>query len=305
MPAWRAGRAWVLGLVGVGLWWTQPELGEAGPPLIALALLAGLPHGAVDHQLAEFAPHWRGWRGQVSFHAVYVLSVLIVLAGWALTPVAGLLLLLLSAAWHFGESDLLHLPPEIRSTSHALGRGALIVLAPMLLEPEAAMTLFASVSGKPWGTVLPLPTGVLGPLMAAAIVGWHLWTLSKVQGASRKQALTDAVGIALLVCGGGPMLGFALYFTLWHTPDHFAAVARSRRGTDRAGWRQIAWDAAPRTLVALAGMVLLVAVVDPSLWARFTVWVVAALTLPHALVVHLASSARALGAESVTAPARS
>ena len=105
----RAWRSVALAVVGTALGMWRPDLGARGSFLLVLALLVGVPHGALDHRLAKQWQGWRDVRGQVGFHAVYLVGVCAALFGWVIAPAAGLLLLLATSAWHFGESDLLHL----------------------------------------------------------------------------------------------------------------------------------------------------------------------------------------------------
>ena len=79
-------RAGALMVVGVAIWLSGLDPNEWGPWMFGIALLVGLPHGALDHVLAE---HWRGWRGlkgQVRFHIAYLASMIGILAAWFLHP---------------------------------------------------------------------------------------------------------------------------------------------------------------------------------------------------------------------------
>ena len=69
------------------------------PLVMAMALLVGLPHGALDHQVA--AQRWASWRGgwgQVAFHTTYLMLCGMVVMLWWLVPLAALCLLYTSDA---------------------------------------------------------------------------------------------------------------------------------------------------------------------------------------------------------------
>lgn len=285
----RAWRSVALAVVGTALGIWRPDLGARGSFLFAVALIVGLPHGALDHRLAHMWGGWRSLRGQLGFHAVYLVGVVVALLGWVLVPAAGLVLLLATSAWHFGESDLLHLSRKLRRPSVVWSRGLMIVMGPFLAHPDEAARLFAEVAGPGTPLAAVLPSAELGTALAFGLVVVHgaLVAASGRDFEEQSLALLDVLGVAFLTLGGGPVVGIGLYFLLWHTPDHFASVLRHETARG-AGLRTILADAAPRTAVSLVGLLVLAWWVDPSLWTRWIVWGVGCLALPHALIVHFA-----------------
>lgn len=243
------------------------------PLVMALALLAGLPHGALDHQVA--AQRWAAWRGgwgQVAFHGTYLMLSAMVVLLWWLVPMAALLLFLAASAWHFGESDLLHLPE--RSTSAVISRGLLLIAAPLLAWPE---TSSASLSGLGHGVAVAMPQEV-GMLLALSIAVLHQWHMQGAPDTDRYAALA----LSVLLIGGGPLFGLGLYFCLWHTPDHFRQLAR----TLSCNPGHLARAALPRTLGAAVLLVIGAWLTAPAHWLTVIIQLTAALTIPHALVVH-------------------
>jgi len=261
----RLGRAGLVAALGVGLVVCRPDAGTWGPALLAASLLAGLPHGALDHALADTWWSARHRREQVGFHVGYLVVTAAVLGVWWLSPRAGLLSFLAISAWHFGESDLLHLPPDQRTNAMAATRGALVVLGALLVS-------FA-------------PTPTQGALGTVALLGVHVLTLLGARPWNALLSTIDAVALTLLLLGGGLELGLALYFVLWHTPDHIDAVRNDIAGLDDL--RALALEALPRTLVSVVGIAVGATWIAPSAWPQLTLMAIAALTLPHALVVHL------------------
>lgn len=83
-----------------------PSLRRADlPPIAAVYLLAGLPHGSVDLFLElgpDGVPRGRSLLGQL---ALYVLVVGAVLAIILVAPVPGIGVFLAVSVWHFGSSE--------------------------------------------------------------------------------------------------------------------------------------------------------------------------------------------------------
>ena len=283
MSALRLTRACAIAALG-GLLCAHPvDLGEHAFAVLAIMLLVGMPHGALDHALAG---RWEGGatRGeQVNFHIGYVATVAMVILVWWLAPVAGLVAFLAASAWHFGESDLLHLPAELRSRPAILTRGLLLIAGGIAIEPQAIIGLLDVVTSFQ-RLPLPLPSSSQPAYLAFALA-LHLFTLWGTETTdhpgARLGASLDAAALALLLLGGGLTVGLAVYFVAWHTPDHVAAV----RG--RASWRELLRAAAPRTILAAAGVCALALWLPVETWAAAVVVGIAALTLPHAFVVHL------------------
>ena len=286
MSPFRLARSGAIGLIGLAFFGVEAVPVSLAVVLLGAALVVGLPHGALDHILASRSPAWRDARGQVAFHGAYLASVAAVLAGWWLVPGPTLLLFLLVAVWHFGETDILHHGAALRRSDVILSRGLLIVFGAIHVSPDAAIHLLEIASGADVEMQLPLARtgGVWVPLCFWAVHARALW-LAVGQGPTFASALADATGLVLLIMGAGPLVAFPLYFLVCHTPDHFVALARDGQRTEP--WQSVARAALPRTLVSLVGVVGLWLLLDTSQWVTAVLWLVSALTLPHALVVHL------------------
>ena len=270
-------------VVGVAIWLSGLDLNEWGPWMFGIALLVGLPHGALDHVLAE---HWRGWRGlkgQVRFHIAYLASMIGILAAWFFAPNAALTVFLLSAVWHFGETDILHVDGRRSRVVLVLSRGLLVVIAPLHAHPEVSLQLLSDVTGTDAARTLPLV--FLGGFQFA----WSLWAvhiavLAIVLGWGSRfiHNVMEATALAVLVIAGGPLVGFPLYFVFWHTPDHLFAAARA----SEMSFLQVTRAVLPRTVGGLVIIGCILLWLDASMWAMATVWAISALTLPHAFIVH-------------------
>jgi Brp/Blh family beta-carotene 15,15'-monooxygenase len=286
--------------VVAALAWHALPAAVSGMPL-QLALLAGfvaalgLPHGAVDHIEGRrlLAPRFgRGWH--LVFGAGYVLAALAVVAAWMIWPPALLTAFLLLAIGHFGGEDVASVslaapPPRLQGIAEAGLRGAVPVILPVLFQPEATGRLFAALLP---GTG---PDSVVAALHALAPVGWlylaalgglsvsALWR-GRTLLAAELAALTGAFWVL------PPLMGFVVYFCVWHAPRHSLAVMaegpQTPFGQALAAFARAAWPLTALTLAAAA-------VVWAMRWGETsgtaaTLQVVfiglAALTVPHVLL---------------------
>ena len=282
----RLFRSAAVGLTGVACFGIDAMSPSVALTLLGAALLVGLPHGALDHVIAERSRAWRGKWGQVWFHASYLTAVAAVLLGWWLVPGPTLLLFLLVAVWHFGETDFLHVDGDAQRASVVLSRGLMIVFGAIHASPEAAIQLLEVASATDVERQLPLARsgGLWVPLALWAVHVRVLWGVLG-RGSQFSEATADATALALLITGAGPLIAFPLYFIVCHTPDHVTALID--RSDDLDDLLAVMRAAAPRTLVSLVGIVALWVMLGTAQWVTAVWWLVSALTLPHAVVVHL------------------
>jgi Brp/Blh family beta-carotene 15,15'-monooxygenase len=292
-------------------------------PLAVSVLVLGLPHGAVDH-LVEARLQGAALRpaGFLLFCAGYLALAGLVLLGWHVSPMLGLTGFIALTVYHWGQGDLhallsldggRHLRRRRARLSALLLRGALPMLVPLLAFPalyaEGAGRMVALFALPTAPVELALRTGLQGPalgVLTALVAGhaWLSWPRREQPGEEHARALRDWRGdlrdVALLAAFFSvvpPTLSIGLYFCFWHATRHVArlidldprTIARPKGGL-LVGLAGFARDAAPLTVAAI-GLLLGHAVLlpqrpdSPAAWAAgYLVWI-AALTLPHAVVV--------------------
>jgi Brp/Blh family beta-carotene 15,15'-monooxygenase len=285
-------------------------------PLVASALVLGLPHGAVDHLTPARARNRRASiRDMAAVGVLYAVLGGLYAALWFVAPAAGFVVFILITWLHWGQGEVHalgaiagvdHLDTPVQRLLTALARGTLPMLVPLVAFPGEYRFVAETLVGLFGGSLGPL-TAVFtttGRLVVAALVG-SLLVVTLASGylrttSTRGWAL-DAGEVALLVVfflSVEPILAVGLYFTCWHAlrhvgrllaldPDARQALAD---GDTPGALARFTVDATPLTLASLlllGGLALLVPASPAGLADLVGLYLVliAALTLPHVVVV--------------------
>ena len=251
--------------------------------ILAAIVLLGVPHGALDGEIARplLRPQFgRAWF--IVFALPYLSLVAAVLVAWRVAPLGTLAAFLAGSVLHFGVEDAGPKPLA------AVVRGALPIAAPLLLHPAATAAVFATVA------IVPLP----GPppwLLAAAWVwaGAGLVWLMRLLWRGQWRELREPLGLLALFTVLPPLTAFGIYFIAVHAPRHLASVVADPR-VPRV--RSVG-DAVRRSLPLTAVTVLIGAALwrwfpgaPPERMLALTIQLLAALTLPH-MLLHLIATA--------------
>ena len=195
-----------------------------------LLLVAGIPHGALDHLVERERALRLGESFSLSVFLVkYIVMMGIYAVAWLLVPVPCLLVFLSVSAWHFGETDLQNAPHTPYWSLARLSAGG-FVLAFMLLTHAAETTpILAQIvqaddlalliwrgmveqSGvvlRGWATLTLVLTMLAYAHCPIAIDGW------------RMSRLVAIIGLAFYL----PLLpAFMLYFGGWHALSSFHLI---------------------------------------------------------------------------------
>ncbi len=231
-------------------------------PLVASAVLFGMPHGAVDHLVPRRLAPVSTRRSVVAVVALYAVLGGAYLLWWFLAPVSAAVFFVLLTWVHWGQGDVYLLGAVAdgplaypRSVPHRLStlviRGAMPMAVPLVAGTEQYRRVVAnfvtpfggSVEAVAW-VFDPATTGALGAALAAVTL------LTLARGAVVRRS---AVGVAVspLVAAGPvavvadrgvridaaelavlwaffwvvpPVLAVGLYFCLWHALRHVARL---------------------------------------------------------------------------------
>lgn len=251
----------------------------AGPAVLVVAGLLGLPHGAVDHLALGWARGVSGYRPLVL--AAYALAAVAAATAALAAPLPALLVLLALSAWHFaeGEAAFDRLRGGRGLALPALALGVAVVVLPIELRPAQARPLLAALDQG-------LPSVLIGMRLALLLVTALLVTAGLAVALLAGQTRT-AVELAVVVTAAllaPPLLAFSAWFAGWHAPRHLVRLAAIEPdGDGRLRLRRLAVGAAAPTAVAAAGLAGLALVLGGLPGALLVVLL--ALTVPHAAVV--------------------
>ena len=290
-------------------WELAPGVLERGVylPLLISTVLFGIPHGALDHRLpVRLGWSWGRYPNLVRWYLLgYGLCAALTFSLWWFSPQLIFWGFLLLSLLHWGQGDLYHLEVfQGRRRAHRwsapvtlLTRGSFPILLPLLAFPEWFARLASGIDqivGRPARSGPLLPHGVFLALVALllGLLVAYLWDLRLSSRRPQREMAETAVLLLVFALVPAP-LSIGIYFSLWHAWRHLQRLLCLPTGSKAVGGRRVvrlAADLTPITLVALGLLVTLSRWAAPRLssvetFAALYLALIAALTLPHAVVV--------------------
>lgn len=268
-------------------------------PLVEIALVAGaiallgVPHGALDvlhaRRLLAGAPRARRaafWLGYLGLAGAVVLV-------WLALPAAFLVGFLVLAIVHFAGD-----PEPGTALPTRLLFGASPIVLPGLLHAGELAQLFALLVGE--AAALPIASGL------AAIAPVHLGAcaLAAAHAFARGRRLPalELAALAALASLAPPLVAFAVYFCLMHGLRHMLRTGE----TEGLGGLRLIAVSLPPTALALAAGLGIAALAWPfpleAAMMRIVFVGLAALTVPHMIVVERAKASRGATSRGVAHP---
>lgn len=252
---------------------------------IALAIW----HGAYDTVLANnlWQPRYAG-KWLLPFTAAYVgLTVLVVIA-WILFPAAAMVAFLLYSGLHFGMETEGGRSPLQRAS--AIAFGCLPIAAACYWQAGAVVPIFVTMlrgnveASKNMTTVAG---ALLMPLILLSLVPF---IQGQRDGVRRGGVLVSQL---LLFRFCPPVLAFAVFFCVLHTPEHLVETSRTTANvfSVRRMWHNLRAGIGP-WLVSLAAVLIAVLVGRRTVQADTGLLFIAlsALTVPHMVLAMLATA---------------
>lgn len=275
----------------------SPWLGQLDPALRASGLalgvvVAGLPHGALDPLVAHATGRWQTATGLIGHLCVYLGLAGAVVLAWLALPVTTLAAFLLLSAWHF-SGDWPTLPNGIVAQwNHRLALGLTVVAAPALFHPGRVGDLFAVLTGS--GPDNPLVAGLVLVMAGLAAPAIAMSAVIVFRGLGRDtRAAAELALLPLLAWSLPPLVYFAVYFCLLHSPRHLLAVAGdSRIRVGRSFWLTMIGLTATAAVLGASGYLLIDAATPDQGIVQVVFIGLAALTVPHMLLIERFARAR-------------
>jgi len=211
-----------MSLAAVGL--VDDTLGYA---LLGISLIVlGMPHGAMDLQLARGLGLLRNRRDWAKFLLGYLGIAFTILGAWYFAPTVTLFAFLMLTAWHWGTAEIAVF--ENQSGRIALGglaRGGVIVCAPIAFHPiEATAVLNATLGwlqARPISVDYVLYVGMLLALLA--IVADIILTMERrgrLKIPAANWSLAESLILPFFFAATPPVAAVGLYFIGVHAWRH-------------------------------------------------------------------------------------
>ncbi len=264
----------------------------SGAVVVVTVALLGIPHGAVDHLAAAALGGPFDTSSRRRFARDYVLVMLGVGLVWLVAPTLALVVFLAVSVHDFGHSDLAYLGlPHGRAVAVQWSRGLLLIGLPLVAHLESVDPVIEQLGG-----IEPANWAWLAEwwiLWSAVLVTQHIvvgWTLARgrVDRPTLAREAITVTALTTLFLTADPLIGFAVYFGLWHSLAHLFVLA-DLLGTGPAPLRSVVRLAVSLSAVSILGIVAVVigaAATDlADLIVPLTFVFVSMLTMPHLLVV--------------------
>jgi Brp/Blh family beta-carotene 15,15'-monooxygenase len=264
----------------------------AATTIVAVIAVLGIPHGSVDHLVVEAIDARHDLRSRRRFMVAYVLAMAVVGLVWLVVPPLALVGFLALSVHHFGQSDLAYL--HLTGLSHLAvqwSRGLFLVGLPLVAHIPAIAPVVERLGG---GDLVNWPwLADLWWFWVAVLVIQHVVVGVSIASRIRNRAvigreMVTVAALTLLFLTADPLIGFAVYFGLWHSLAHLRVLS-DLLGSEMRPMRSLARLAAPLTALSLAA--LAAAGIGAALAGRLDLFVpatfvlVSMLTLPHMIVV--------------------
>lgn len=255
------------------------------PTLVALAavVIIGLPHGALDGAIAIHLGMSRNLLSLTRFLVLYIAAAAAVVGAWMMAPVACLLVFLVISMLHFGMGDV-RAGNGWQGMLEALAHGGLVVAGISQMHRDEVDVIFGYLVD---GTTLLVWQGleIISIFVAVALL------FCVVQGVINRRwrgGLAELVIMGAIFAFTPPLVGFAIYFCLVHTPRHVRSILSSvSSGVSRRLMvsQAVLFTVASWVAGGLAFWLLLGAETAEAALMRVVFIGLAALTVPHMILV--------------------
>jgi Brp/Blh family beta-carotene 15,15'-monooxygenase len=244
--------------------------------------LVGLPHGAIDPLLAARVYRIRRPVDWAVFGLRYVALAAVVVMAWFVAPSLFLLGFLVISVIHFADD----LPPQTLRLSRIV-YGATVIVLPTVRYASDTAYLLGLVAGAEAAAPVTALLQLLAWPLALAAAG-----LVVIESRRDRRSALDMAAVALLAALSPPLVSFTVFFCLMHSLRHLLRAAMSVGGTSVPTLARAArWPLLGTGAVAAAGWVLLGGQTLDAAVMQLVFVGLAALTLPHMVLVEAAARA--------------
>jgi len=180
-------------------------------------LLAGIPHGTLDVEIAAAHFGQKGIAGKAMIIASYLGCAAAMVLLWVLIPELALVSFLIISIVHFSRDWRGGVDPFL-----AMMVGWALVALPALASPDDVATIFAALTGNQNGAIIAALLGAASVPAALGSLVFAYWAFSHNDKQSALEVIA-CIAAALLL---PPLIAFAVFFCGLHSPRHMADALR-------------------------------------------------------------------------------
>lgn len=263
--------------------------------LLASVFLIGIPHGAIDHIVAsEIYDGDHSLQHHLKFYSSYLIVMAVLGIIWFYTPVFGMFIFIGISVYHFGQADMEDfLVHRKHSPFWFFVRGAAIMLLIIFSDVQQTIPIIADAIRMESTTLfnyLPNPAAVFIPLTVIYIT-LSVYSYIKKDLIPDTSFFTDLICLILIFYLSGPLIGFAIYFAVWHSAGHINEMLeffkKRNRSISVSGFIS---KSLPFSMVSVFGLFLLYEIqkiyFSGQQFITIMFILISVLTLPHMYIVN-------------------
>ncbi len=199
----------------------KQDLTDVTPYMVLLLILVGVVHGASDFFIyqslqSQLSEQQRTIRFNLLYFSVLALYALI----WHLFPSFAVVVFFSFSIYHFGQSNWYQykLTNHLLNTLIYLSWGAFVLLTPILIHLETSNEHLAEISSIQLHVSVNLQWSILSLLLLVnAWIIFHLRANGSLNATSFLKEISNLVILFILFISTPAVLGFAIYFAVWHS----------------------------------------------------------------------------------------
>ncbi|NGP76183.1 beta-carotene 15,15'-dioxygenase, Brp/Blh family [Balneolaceae bacterium YR4-1] len=260
-------------------------------------LLIGIPHGAIDHIISSRLYDLKGSiSDQLKFYIPYLLLMFLMALVWILSGIAGFILFVIITIYHFGQADIEHLDlPDSSKRVLTISRGLMILSLVIFVDFNYTLPVIGEATGVALQEIEWLYNNSY--LLAILLGLQHPFLMSFLTYQNKERfelswwyPVLDSIVILFLFLFNDPIIGFSLYFALWHSMGHFLEMKDffNKMGESLSVWKFYKL-ALPFSSISLFGLAFIYLInnsfgLEEKMVSLLFI-LISVLTLPHVLVV--------------------
>ncbi len=272
-------------LVAADRLWGQLNGLDANMIAAVAIVLAGIPHGTLDVEIAAVHFGRRDFAGKTKIFAIYAGCAVAMISMWLLLPELALVAFLVISIVHFSHDWRGGAEPFL-----AMMVGWALVALPALASPDDVASIFAVLTGNQNGAMI---AGLLGAASVPAALGSLVFAYWAYRNHDIKSAL-EVVACIVAALFLPPLVAFAVFFCGLHSPRHMADALRETGALSAAKKGAIIAAVTALSLGMGVAMFLYQGEVPTDMGViRAAFVLISTLTVPHFILEYLMSAKKA------------